>query len=148
MEDFFAFVVSTTLRMIFSSSVDSEWRISCSAAERNYEACNRSSQYRVSSHSFCAMVILWMKSLVDCPFNASLTFAPIDIPDLKSWEVSTNSFSFARSERQSFDIRTANSKLLFWIMLSFMENIYTTVLTHSTPSPLVHTHTYQLTTHY
>ncbi|KAF0151030.1 MAG: hypothetical protein FD143_2326 [Ignavibacteria bacterium] len=44
-------------------------------------AFNNSIQYIVSSHYFCAMESLWIKSGLDSAFNASLVLAPIEVPD-------------------------------------------------------------------
>lgn len=53
---------------------------------------NSSNQYKLSSHSFCAIDILCIKSFLLSAFLASLTFAPTEVADLESCFVTKNSF--------------------------------------------------------
>ena len=53
-----------------------------------------SSQYSVSKHSFCAISNLEIKSFLPCAYCASWIFAPILVPERKSWLVKTDSLAF------------------------------------------------------
>lgn len=82
--EFFCFNVMIMEESNFRNSSQSFFMDWYSSSERKAVLLKSVNQYIVSLASFCDMDSLWMKSAVDSAHNASLTFAPIEVPHLKS----------------------------------------------------------------
>ena len=72
-------------------------------------SCSSSNQYSASWHSLRAISNLDIKSFVPCAYCASCRLAPMDVPERKSWLVSTDSLQFALIYRQSRTISFAKA---------------------------------------
>jgi hypothetical protein len=94
--DVFFLVVIIILLRILRSSVQSLNNTLKFSGFIKLDFFNNSSQYKVSSHSFCAIESLCIKSAFDSAFKASRTFAPIEVPDFNNYLDKTNSFSIKR----------------------------------------------------
>jgi len=79
-----------------------------------------SSQYAVSPHAFRAIDILDRKSGLLCADSASLTFAPIDVPERSTCLASTCSLWLRSKCLWRLTIRTAKSMLFSPTAFSFM----------------------------
>lgn len=83
------------------------------------EYSNSSIQYRVSRASFEEMDIFAVKSFFDCPANASLIFAPMEVADRRNCLERINSFFDKRILYKSMDC-FAKANALFFTILSFI----------------------------
>lgn len=73
----------------FNISMASLVRYFNSSLSPNFEAENKSNQYGVSSASSTTMHILENRSFLDLALQKALKFAPVDVPDLQSWDPNT-----------------------------------------------------------
>src|SRR5690554_588691 len=80
---------------------------------------NNSIQYKVSLASFEEIDIFAVKSFLDCPANASLMFAPIEVAERRNCLERINSFFDKRILYKSMDC-FAKAKALFFTILSFI----------------------------
>lgn len=100
---------------------------------------NSSIQYRVSRASFEDMDIFAVKSFLDCPANASLMFAPIEVAERRNCLERINSFFDKRILYKSMAC-FAKASALFFTILSFIIVNFQVKINKSTKNSKLNTH--------